>query len=82
MNKTINFFHGEKKKLLKQTNKSGCVKHYKEGPTKKAESDGGSNFTKVRGGLSEEMTFKQRPEGSKGMILVDSWKSVCLIEGK
>lgn len=39
----------QKKQASKQTNMSGCDKHYKEGPNKKAESDGGSNFTKVRG---------------------------------
>lgn len=63
----------EKEKLLKQTSKqahkqtnmSGCDKRCKEGPNEKAESGGGSNLTKVREGLYEEMTFKQRPEGRK-----------------
>lgn len=43
---------------------SGCDKCYREDQSKEreVESDGGSDLTKVREGLSEEVTFKQRLE--------------------
>lgn len=40
---------------------SGCDKHTeKKTKVREIESDGGSYLTKVREGLSEEVTFKQR----------------------
>lgn len=48
---------------------SGCDEHYKRDQSKvrEVERDGGSFLMKIREGLSEEVTFKQRLEGSKEM---------------